>query len=278
MKHRIVTARIVLAFSLVACGASESAWGDTPPVADKATDPKVVEKISSDAGPTLEEVEALIAQRWSKLKSVKASVLTTKKTIMPRVKEETTTQGHLIYMRRDGKNYFLKELKTRGRKTPFGKPEFEVKTHAKNICRDDTCYYVYKDEKGKDKVYMSSVETVNTDFGGEGIFNYIRLNHIPKLLPSTVFEGEEVYVIEARGNPGTIFYLRTITAYISKKTGMLRKMVTTQSHDMLLLTTKYYNIELNPPVDPKLFDYKPDGDVRVLQKVTKKKDGSLSPE
>ncbi len=278
MKQRIVITRLVLAFSLVAWGTCESAWGDTPPVAEKAAAPKVVEKISSDAGPTLEEVEALIAERWSKLKTVKASILTTKKTIMPTVKEETTTQGHLVYMRRDGKNYFLKELKTRGRKTPFGKPEFEVNTHAKNICSGDTCYYEFKIDKGKDKVFKSSVESVNTDFGGEGIFNYIRLNYIPELRPSEVFEGEEVYVIEAKGKPGTIFYLRTITAHISKKTGMLRQMVTKQTHDMLLLTAKYYNIELNPKVDPKLFDYKPEGDVRVLQKVTKKKDGTLSPE
>ncbi len=276
MKYRIVTARFVLAFtvvfSFVVCGISESVMGDTPPVANTATDTKVVAKPESTSTKTqtLEEVEALIESRWSKLKSIKANLLTTSFANSEVVKVDTTARGTLVYMKQKGQKYFLKDIKTRGTRTPPGHIERKIDTHAKYICSGDTCYYVYLNDPKPDKVYKSEVESVETDFGGQGFIDYIHRNHVPSLRPSMVFEGEKVFVIQAVGKPDSSYVGQNIIAFVSEKTGMVHRIAIEMGGKERQLTTTYRDVEVNPEVDPKIFDYTPSVEATMVQKYMKK--------
>jgi len=274
MKHRIVTARLVLAFSIVlsfaACGVGEANMGDTPPAAEKASASKAKEESKVAANKALEEAEAIIVSRWSKLKSIKANILTTSLADAAVGKVDTTTRGTIVYLRRDGQNYFLKDLKTRGTRTPTGHIPRHIDTHANYICSGKACYYVYFNDPKPDKVFKSLVDTVETDFGGQGFFDFLRRNHIPSLLPSKVFEGEKVFVIQAIGKPDTPYVSQIIKAYVSEKTGMVRRIFTEVRGELRELTTTYRNVEVNPTVDPKIFDYTPSVEARVIKKVIAK--------
>ncbi len=275
MKYRIKASQSVLTFflifSCIACGISEGATGDTPPVTEKKTAPKVADKTDSAPTQTIVDVQAIIVSRWSKIKTLKANLITNNTVSDVGLgKLDTVARGTLNYMRHNGQNYIQKDIKTRGTQTVPGHIERKVDSHALYVCKAKTCYFAYLNDPKPDKVYQSDVESVEVDFGGQGLFNYLNRNHIPDILPSTTFEGEKVFVIQAVGKPDTSFVGQKILVYVSEKTGMLRRQSIEWAAVDRQFSTTYRNVEVNPKIDPKIFDYTPSVKARMIQKVTAK--------
>jgi len=219
---------------------------------------------TGELSPEVEELADKLEERWSKVRSLKADVISSVRIDVGAWFDgaEVTETGKVMALRKDGTFYFREEM-TRG--------EGDTALRKLSVF-DGDFHWMQQNLLGKPDVIKSpgfSGDTLGgrTPLGG----SYTSI----EILPDDKISGFDTYVVKAFYNE---YFRKRLGAYakmwFSKDTGMVIQETDFKEKGEKRSSTTYKNIRINVDVDPAKFNYEPPEGAEVHD-VT---DGELSDE
>ena len=211
--------------------------------------------VATASAETLETVEKALTEKFQKYTALSADMKMTMQ-MAPGMSADTT--GTMEFMLHDGKEKFRNELKM---KMEHGSQSLE--TRMVNIY-DGTNAYVISEMMGQKRVMRTKPSRMTGRPGGKAFFEDLKRESVLKLLPDADVDGMPAYVIEATPKqpnpqgPGRMNY------YFDKKRGLMIKTVGLDAGGDTIMSMTLSNIKINPKLDPKRFEFKPEPGTNVI--------------
>ncbi len=211
--------------------------------------------VATASAETLETVEKALTEKFQEYTSLSADMKMTMQ-IAPGMSMDST--GTMEFMLHDGKEKFRNELEVK-----MGHGTQSIETRMVHIY-DGTNAYTISEVMGQKRVMRTKPSRMTGRAGGKAFFEDLKRDNVLKLLPDADVDGVTTYVIEATPkqphpqDPGRMNY------YFDKTRGLIIKMVGLNAGGDTVMSMTLSNIKINPKLDPKRFEFKPEPGTNVI--------------
>jgi outer membrane lipoprotein-sorting protein len=145
----------------------------------------------------------------------------------------------------------------------IGGGEDEETTETQTLMSDGEYMYQFGTQAGKKKAYKARIDKLQSSVPSPEFFFFLRRDYALSVLPDEQVDGKDCWVIRAaKISEEEVLQLKTLT-FFRKDIPLMVKTVNLDRFDNVMQVTKISDIQVDVPVDPKQFEFRPDPDCEV---------------
>lgn len=146
----------------------------------------------------------------------------------------------------------------------IGGGEDEETTETQALMSDGEYMYQFGTQAGKKKAYKARIDKLQSSVPSPEFFFFLHRDYNLSLLPDEQVDGQDCWVIRAaKISDEEVLQLKTLT-FFRKDIPLMVKTVNLDRFDNVMQVTKINDIQIDVPVDPKQFEFRPDPDCEVI--------------
>lgn len=140
----------------------------------------------------------------------------------------------------------------------------EETTETQTLMSDGEYMYQFGTQDGKKKGYKARIDKLQSSIPSPEFFFFLHRDYDLSLLPDEKVDGKDCWVIRAaKISEEEVLQLKTLT-FFRKDIPLMVKTVNLDRFDNVMQVTKISDIQIDVPVDPGQFEFRPDPDCEVM--------------
>lgn len=267
MKHTWLLA--ALSISLVVPGCADS---DTKPAGkssleketalnNSASQPVQPANHAESASESVESVQEKILALRGRIKSFTANIDVKFDSSQGESWVKSHTYGPMAYLFQGDKQLYRIDMKIDTSRVASGAEEKTVETQT--LMSDGDYMYQLGTEGGHKKAIKARIDKLQSSVPSPEFFFYLQRDYNLSLMPDEEVDGKDCWVIRAaKISEEEVLQLKTIT-YFRKDIPLMVKTVNLDRFDNVMQVTRIKDVQIDVPVDPKQFEFKPDPDYEL---------------
>ncbi len=199
----------------------------------------------------LDEVEQLIKDAFDSYESLRANMEIEATIPMQDLQLPVTGNGTMQFLKDEESGKFRQEITLRA-------PEPITLEIEMTVISDGKETVIINEMMGRRNIMRQDAELSQGTVppGGDDLLEVLRREADVELLDDGEVDGHAVYVLEARPRSGSHEHFSRARIHIDKELGVMRLIAMYQEGRADTIgTVRFTNIELNPEIDPAIFEY-----------------------
>jgi len=271
MKHLILAVAMTHLIFLAACARSDSTAPPQPAATEEskvATDapaqpaaPAETPRAQPTQAETIDLLEKKILALRGRIKSFTATIDVKFDSSQGDAWVKSHTYGPMAYQFDGDKVLYRIDMTVETKR--IGGGEDEETTETQTLMSDGEYMYQFGTQAGKKKAYKARIDRLQSSVPSPEFFFFLRRDYDLTVLPDEKVDGKDCWVIRAaKISDEEVLQLKTLT-FFRKDIPLMVKTVNLDRFDNVMQVTKIGDIQVDVPVDPKQFEFRPDPDCEV---------------